>query len=391
MVNRIVIISIALLLTPKFISTAFANQDSPIKAIRFDPGYYYDHPDSANVLALSEQLCEAWANNGVNTIYYMAYSSDGGARYRSKWPHNRMEDFGWKDLLGAMINSAHARDMKVVAWFFDRQHKHAWNRHADWRVKDQAGRDYKERPEDYFLSPFVPEATKWWNGMIEEFLSNYDQIDGIDIAEPLLNWWGTNTDFNPAAIERFNREHPGNRLSGYRWNTFRAKGLTDHLNRTTSLVHKYGKQVHITIIMTADRTGNLLSNQEQMIHTGFDLNGILDSEDPPDFINAELIWQQWKGEHGSRYFTPEWTRKATVQAFQNVAERSDLIVHIEASTFDGVSPEPGDLKSALLASQLSGAIHFDCYDANLLDQMNRWSEIAALYLKKGPVRLATLQ
>lgn len=391
MVYRIAIISIALIAAPIFLSTAFADQDSPIKAIRFDPGYYYDHPDSADVLALSEQLCETWANNGVNTIYYLAYSSDGGARYRSKWRHNRMEDFGWKDLLGAMIESAHTRDMKVIAWFFDRQHKHAWRRHADWRVKDAAGRDYKERPEDYFLSPFVPEAAEWWNGMIEEFLNNYNQIDGIDIAEPLLNWWGNTADFNPAAINKFKLEYPDKGLASTEWKEFRANGYTKHLNTTAGIVHKYGKSVHLTIIMTADSSGNLLSNRDQMIYTGFDLDGVLDSEDSPDFINAELIWQQWKGEHRSRQFTPGWTGKATEQAFDNIAERSELIVHIEASAFDGVSPKPGDLETALKASQRSGAVHFDCYDTNLLDQMNRWNEIAAHYLKKPAARLASIQ
>lgn len=361
-----------------FSSTAFAD-DNPIKAVRFDAGYYYDHPDAQDVVALSATLCDQWAQNGVNTVYYLVYSADGGARYRSRYLHNRMEEFGVKDLMGAMIDAAHARDMKVIAWFFDRQHKQAWRAHPSWRVKQYNGRDYKDRTEDYFLSPSSPEASDWWNGLIEDLLVTYPDIDGVDIAEPLINWWGNKAGFHPVAVEQFRRDHRRAALNSLEWLEFRADKLTDHLTRSIATVHRFEKPAHLTIIMTANSSGRLLSNREQMINTGLDLDAILDDTDRPDFVNAELIWQQWKAEHVAARFSPQWTRTATVQALANLGDRSELIVHVEQSTFGTQTPQPGDLNDALAAAKSAGAVHLDCYDTNILDQQDRWSELAGQY------------
>ena len=67
-----IILSILCLTLIASVTPALAEQ-SPIRAIRFDPGYYYDHPESNDVQALADQLCGQWAQNGVNTIYYMAF------------------------------------------------------------------------------------------------------------------------------------------------------------------------------------------------------------------------------------------------------------------------------------------------------------------------------
>ena len=373
-----IILSILCLTLIASVTPALAEQ-SPIRAIRFDPGYYYDHPESNDVQALADQLCGQWAQNGVNTIYYMAYSTDGGARYDTNYSLNSMEDFGAQDLLGQILPAAHARDMKVVAWFFDRTHRQAWEQNPTWRVKDAHGNDYKPRPEDFFLSPSSPEAMRWWLGMLEDLMDRYTDLDGMDIAEPLLNWWGNTAGFHPNSVQLFNRLFPDSTFQCVEWLNFRAAVLTRHLVRSIELIQSFGLSAHLTVILTADSSGRLISNDYLKFYTGLDLDGVLDSTSAPDYVNAELIWQQWKNEHGAGLFNPKWTGWATRQATKRMAGRSALVVHVEESTFGNVTPRKGDLAAALKAARDAGATHLDCYDTHLLDQKLRWSEIAENY------------
>ena len=89
-----------------------------------------------------------------------------------------------------MLPMAKERGMKVIAWFFDHQHKGAWIAHPEWRVRRADGSYYRDNDYDYYLSVQNPEVRDYWQGFVEDLLENYPQLDGIDITEPIINWWG---------------------------------------------------------------------------------------------------------------------------------------------------------------------------------------------------------
>jgi uncharacterized lipoprotein YddW (UPF0748 family) len=372
-------LTVTLILAALLATAAAASAADPIRAIRFDPGYSYSDHSDVDANELAETLCDKWADAGINLVYYLAHSNDGGARYFTQYKLNDMEDFGRQDLLGAMISSAHTRNIQVVAWFFDRQHKAAWKAHPEWRVRDRRGGDYKEREEDYFLSPFATEAMDWWRGMIEDLMVHYPDLDGVDIAEPVINWWGNHGDFSPAAMAALKKAHPEATTSTKTWLRFRGETLTAHLAATCALVRSFGKSAHITAILSAGRDGKLLSNDKTMYYTGFDLDGLLGHADAPDYVNVELIWQQWRSDFGTAVFNPNWTKQATKETINRVADRAELIIHVEASTFGETSPKAGDLSKSLAAAKVGGAIHLDCYDSSILDEAGWWNELAANY------------
>jgi len=355
---------------------AHANEQAPIRAVRFDAGYYYGTGRSVDDLA--RLLVDRWSEAGANTVYYMSYSPVYGARYRTTYLHNRMEDFGRQDLLGAVLRHAKDRGMKVIAWFFDHQHKGAWDAHPQWRVKTKDGSYYRVSEDDYFLSVHHPEVREYWQGFVADLLERYPDLDGVDITEPIINWWGNQADFSDYCREEFTRQYPGEPLEGALWNQFRSEGLTIHIKELTDLIHSYGKQVHVTSGFTSRPDGTLYPPLGQKDLTGFDLEAILSGEDVPDYLNAEVIWQQWADEYGDA-FDPSWTGQAASEVLDQVRGRAEVIVHVELSLFGEVAPQRGQLATSMDHALRSGAEHLDFYDTYQADTWGRWGEVRKIY------------
>jgi len=158
--------------------------------VRFDAGYYYGRGQSARQLA--DELVRSWSENGVNLVYLYAYNRVYGARYVTRYPGNIMEDYGRQDLLRHVLTAAHRRGIKVIAWFYGVQHKQMWESHPEWRLKTPEGKDYKPEADSYFLCVRNPQVMKWWLGLLDDLLTNYPELDGVDMAECQLDLWGDN-------------------------------------------------------------------------------------------------------------------------------------------------------------------------------------------------------
>lgn len=204
------------------LTQAWAQQN--VRSVRFDPGYYYG--SGMSVSQLADKLTSSWQSKGVNLIYFYAYNRVYGARYRTSYPGNIMEDFGRQDLLRYVLDSAHARGMKVVAWFYGPQHKQMWEAHPTWREKMANGRDYMPAADSYLLCVRNPEVTKWWLGLIDDVLVNYPDVDGLDVSEAQVDTWGDNACYCRTCKSQFTVEYPRKRTSSTYWHQFRADGLT---------------------------------------------------------------------------------------------------------------------------------------------------------------------
>jgi len=356
------------------ISEAWAQ--GSVRSVRFDAGYYYGSGKSVQQLA--NDLTASWAQRGVNLVYYYAYNRVYGARYRTNYPGNIMEDYGRQDLLRYVLDAAHGRGIKVVAWFYGPQHKQMWETHSAWREKTASGRDYRSTSDSYYLCVRNPEVQNWWLGFIEDVLIGYPDLDGVDISEAQVDSWGDDACFCKACRAQYSQEYPRRRMSIDTWRQFRANGLTRLLTGTNHLVKSHGKQAHITTVFTARADGALMPASVVRDATGFDLDAILSSADRPDVIQAEVIWQQWAATYSDHVtFTPDWTHQAVLQAKNMVAGRSALTAHLEVTDFGagGLSgPQIGTTVAAAVAGDPYGV---DIYDAFMIDQ----TEGATSYLQ----------
>jgi hypothetical protein len=292
-----------------------------------------------------------------------------GARYRTSYPGNIMEDYGRQDLLGHLLKAAHRRGIKVIAWSYGVQHKQMWEAHPEWRQKTADGRDYKPDPDSYFLCVRNPEVIAWWLGFLDDLLTNYPEADGIDLSESQIDCWGDNACHCQHCRAQFAQAHAGKAPATPVWRRFRAEGLTQALLSAYRLAHRYGKETHLTTVFTARRDGALMASRHVRDATGFDLEAVLASPDRPQVVQAELIWQQWAAVYGDHTtFSPEWTCQAVRQAKELVRGRARLIAHVEITDFGAGTLDGPKLGLTVAAAVRGEPYGIDIYDAHLLDK-----------------------
>jgi hypothetical protein len=338
-----------------------------VRAIRFDAGYYYGTGRSAQELA--ETLAATWESQGVNLVNFYAYNKVYGARYLTHYQGNIMEDYGRQDLLGHVLRAAHRRGIKLVAWFYGPQHKQVWQAHPDWRQKTPDGRDYKPDADSYYLCVRNPAVMAWWLGFLEDVLSHYPDLDGIDIAEAQVDLWGDHACYCEHCRAQFAESHPGQAAPSPAWREFRAEGLTRLLTASTRLTHRHGKEAHVTATLTATREGHLMDPRDVRDATGFDLAALMASPDRPDVVQAELIWQQWAALYADRQtFTPEWTRRAVREAKTLVGGTARLIAHLELTDFGSGGLDASGITTTIAAAVGGEPYGIDIYDTHLLER-----------------------
>jgi hypothetical protein len=223
----------------------------------------------------------------------------------------------------------------------------------------------------------------WWLGLLEDILVNYPELDGIELREPVINWWGAEADYNPHAVAAFRKSHPAAPLGGQVWLRWRAEGLTALLKQSIRLVRRYNKSVHLTTVMSSWGDGRLLTAAEQAANTGFDLDAVLSGEDRPDVIKVGLIWQQWGNIYDYVTFTPEWTGRATREALAMLEGRVRPVIHVELTDFGARRVTPQEVYLAIRASRLAGARDFDVYGAKQADDKNAWPWLERAFLGKA--------
>src|SRR5579883_1618500 len=88
-----------------------------VYAVSIDPADYLATVPDATVLA--KRLVAELTANRINTIYLNAYNVQYGAYYQTSYRYNHESEYGRQDLLGKLLAAAHARDIDVVAAFYD--------------------------------------------------------------------------------------------------------------------------------------------------------------------------------------------------------------------------------------------------------------------------------
>ena len=352
-----------------------------VRAASFDPAdYLARYPDARD---LARALTERCAANGVNTLYVNAYNVQYGANYRTAYRHNSESDYGRQDLLGRLLEAAHARRIQVVAAIYDHQHRGAWEAQPSWRAKTRSGSDYNPPRVDiqYFLSVGNPSARAWWAGFLEDLLRRYPALDGIELREPIVNWWGVSADYNPALTREFLAAHPGSTLGGETWIAFRRQSLTRFLRQEIRIVHRAHRFVHVTTVADAYGSGRLMSAEDEAHETGFDLDALLSGADRPDAVKVEIIWQQWARSYDYVVFTPRWTGQATREFLRQVHGRAPVVVHVELTEWPGHTVTLDGFHLAMEGAAAPGVAGVDFFTTFLADRKRAWPVIRHVYGK----------
>jgi hypothetical protein len=348
-------------------------ESSAIRGVRFDPSYYYNL--NTPPLEYLDSLCRLWQTHEINTVYFKAYDPGYGAVYKTSYPYNRMTDYGKSDFMELFLRTAHRYHIQFIAWLPVLEHKGTWENCKEWRIKTQNGSDLMPFPNRYFLCARKPEVQEWWLGFIKDVLTHYPDIDGIDFAEPSIIWKNRMTcacavctrdlgaaaaSFSSASVDE------------------RARTFTDMLARSCKLVRSKHKKSSVTVILTADRKGDLLPLSAQKDITGLDIDRLLDLPMRPDWMSCEVLWQQWADTYNDRLtFGPEWTQRAVKQARFMLAGKAHFIAHVELTPLGSVTVSAAEFYAGISAAGKGGAQSIEFYDSRLVDSMKAWDGITA--------------
>jgi len=341
---------------------ASPNWTSAIRGMRFDPSYYYGKGYTARTLA--QYIADQAYTNGVNTIFVMAYSPAYGAFYPTTYADTAVEGgFGQGNILGELITAAHAKKIKVVAWLPVNNFKKVWDNHPDWRSKKKDGSDYLPVANTYFLSCWHDSFQSWYRGFLEDLLARYPNLDGIEAGEGIVDWyWNYEADYNLAASQKYLQQYPGGTLGDANWKLYRAKGMTRLHEILISVAHSRGVGAYVVQTWTAKPDGHLMTSAEIADGSGFDFDGIMSLADKPDYLMAELMWQQWAAEYSNpTTFNPDWTATARNEFISKVNGRVKALVHVELSAFGSYAPTPIQLETSLRYAA-TGTAGVDFYD-----------------------------
>ena len=218
----------------------------------------------------------------------------------------------------------------------------------------------------------------WWLGFIREILDNYPELDGIDIAEPVVTWHEGAGCYCNACRTAYEKENSGDNQQ--KQAMIRSQPLTEILIKTCRLIKESGKSACITTVATAQKDGQLLSPENQMKMTGFDLDAVLDAEYKPDLINVELIWQQKADTHEDTVtFNPgQWTSRATRQILSQIRNRTESVIHVELTPFGDIQVSESSFKESITGTLNAGAEGIDFYDSFQADQRDAWDDVREL-------------
>lgn len=350
-----------------------------IKGFRFDPSYYYGQGYTAKTLAA--KIASDAQNNNANTIFIFAYMP-GGAYYPTTYADTNVEQgFGMQNMLGEMITAAHAKNIKVVAWLPVNSFQKAWENHPDWREKKLDGTDYVPNvmPCIYTLSSAHDSFQAWYRGFLEDILTRYLSLDGIEAAEGMIDCsWSGSADYNPAANTKYFAAYPSGKLGDANWISFRAGELTKLHKILIEVAHSHGKQAYVVNTWSTKSDGHLMLSSEIRDGCGFDFDGVMNLADKPDYIMAELIWQSLASMYYPVSFTPDWTKQGTQEFVAKVNSRTKALVHVELTPFGNYAPTNSQFQTSLQHA-ITGTSGADFYDSYQCQTKNAWSNVKAVY------------
>ncbi|MFV8258225.1 hypothetical protein ACNQKP_10475 [Bdellovibrio bacteriovorus] len=358
-------------------------QGVTMRGLRVDPAYFSRLYPNQSIEAIARRVVTQAKRAGANTLFLYAYSPLHGSFYRTTYPFTEVEEqMGEDNVFLEVYNTARTQGLKVVAVIPVNDFKKLWEEHPDWRSKMRNGLDYKPFSRTHHLSAWHPAYRAWFRGYVHDLLQKFPDLYAIEAVEPTVDcFWTGEPDYNPVSNAEFQRRHPLAALGDATWLKFRAQGLTNLVAIMSTVAHEHNILSAVVHTWPAHATGRLMSSEQIRDQVGFDFDGTLNLEGPEkiDIIVGEFLWQQWAGEYGGSVFTPEWTRRASLDFVRFVSGRSLPILHVEISPWYGqdsmVQPTLQEFQRTLWAIRDLG-YGIDVYDHSQIEDRRAWSVLS---------------
>jgi len=350
-----------------------------VKGVTLDPWAYSEAGLSGKKLA--ERLAERYVRNGVNTVFFYAYNVDEGAAYRTRYRGASISDWGREDLLADVLKACHSRGIRVVAWMYSGRDRGMWLEHPEWRERTKEGRAHNplRLHAAYFLCPRNPEVRRWFVGLLRDLARRYPTLDGIELCEPVVNWFGDQACYCEVCRREFAAQHPGEPLGGTVWRRFRAEGLTEFLWQCFGVVSDHGMDSCVMTISDAWDNGAILSPRRQAEESGFDLEALLDGSHAPDWVNFEVIWQQWAAIYGTEVFNPGWAEETARRLVRRADGRARVVLHVELTDFGSQRMTPANIAETVEKVMLARPEGLECYHSGAIDRKGAWGVLKQSY------------
>lgn len=171
------------------VNMQFAPQETGVRAVWVTNVASSVLFSEANLTAMVDRLAEL----NFNTICVVAYNKS-----QTIFPSETLANVlgttaaqtvftgaGWGDVLQVLIDKAHAKNMKVIAWFeygfashVQGQTSPLYDKKPEWISRQQDGKP-TEKNSFFWLNGFHPEVQKFMTDMIVECVRKYPKLDGI--------------------------------------------------------------------------------------------------------------------------------------------------------------------------------------------------------------------
>jgi hypothetical protein len=342
--------------------------------IRFDPSFHYGAGQRPENLARS--LAEQWHRSSVGIVFYRAYDPKHGSFYRTEYLYTSTDDYGKYDLLKHVIKECHDRNIQVFAWLPVLDNATAWEQNPRWRTLRPSGEPYRAQGLYFPLCARQKEVRSWWAGFLEDLITRYPELDGIDFGEPVVSWSeGDACDCHFCRLALKGAESPAERAE------IRARALTTLLGDSIELVHRFKKTVSVTAVQSAERSGRLITADALKKITGFDRDAVLNARDArrPDIFCTELIWQEMKSRFpasdGDSVFSPDWTKGALEELMAGINSPVKIFAHVEMTDFPGIDVSVEMLRDSIRAAIDGGAAGIDIYSSNEIEKKSAWHAV----------------
>lgn len=249
---------LTLLLTSIIISVPSCNAQVIQQAVR---GVWLTNVDS-EVLNSKENIIEAVSlldELGFNTIFVVTWN-----KAMTSYPSKIMKEFTGveidtlftgRDPLKELIEEAHKRNIKVIAWFeFGFSSSYELNggliieRKPEWAAKDVKGILVQKNGFEW-MNGFHPEVQDFLLSLIMEVVENYD-IDGIQ-GDDRLPALPSEAGYDEYTVSLFKSQHDGQDPPAYHkdfyWVQWRADLLTDFMRRIYETVKAYDDNIIVSM------------------------------------------------------------------------------------------------------------------------------------------------
>lgn len=199
--------------------------------------------------------CEA---SGINNIFVVVWNK-GKTLYPSPLMKEKFgieidATYAGRDPLKEMIEEAHAKNIKVHAWFeygfacsYSQSGGHIIQKYPSWAAKDQNGALVVKNGFDW-MNPFLPEVQQFMIDLFTEVVRSYD-VDGVqgDDRMPALPTAGG---YDEYTVNLYKSTHNGaNPPSDYKnseWLKWRSDLLTEFLGKLYGEVKKLKPNVVVS-------------------------------------------------------------------------------------------------------------------------------------------------